>query len=146
MNPIPTILYVDDDENDVLLLRHALRCAKQSVDLKIVNDPEKASAYLEGRDGYADRESHPFPSLVLLDLKMPRMHGLEVLNWIRRHPKLKRLVVIVFTASNHGVEVNRAYEMGANSYLVKPVELGALVEMIKLMGSYWMTVNVKPTY
>ena len=140
----PTILYVDDDDNDVLLLKHAFRCAKLPFDLQVVNDPEKASAYLGGQDVYADRNLYPLPALVLLDLKMPRMNGLEVLEWIRSQPTLKRLVVIVFTASNQAAEVNRAYEMGANSYLVKPVELESLVEIVKGMSTYWMTLNERP--
>ncbi|EEF58042.1 response regulator [Pedosphaera parvula] len=140
----PTILYVDDDENDVLLLKHALRCCKLSFNLQVVNDPERASAYLGGQDIYADRKLYPIPSLVLLDLKMPRMNGMEVLAWIRSQPALKHLVVIVFTASNQASEVNRAYEMGANSYLVKPVELELLVEIVKGMTQYWMTLNEQP--
>jgi CheY-like chemotaxis protein len=141
----PTILYVDDDDNDVLLLRHAFRCAKLPFDLQVVNDPEKASAYLGGQDIYSDRKSYPMPVLVLLDLKMPRMNGLEVLGWIRSQPALKRLVVVVFTASNQEAEINRAYEMGANSYLVKPVELGSLVEIVKGVSTYWMMLNERPT-
>ncbi|HZQ46081.1 MAG TPA: response regulator [Verrucomicrobiae bacterium] len=145
-NSVPTILYVDDDENDVLLLRHAVRSAQLSFNVQVVNDPENASAYLAGQGIYADRKCFPLPELVLLDLKMPRMHGLEVLAWIRSQPVLKRLVVIVLTASNQGSEVNRAYELGANSYLVKPVELEALVEMVKGIGAYWMTLNERPGF
>lgn len=141
----PTILYVDDDENDALLLRHALRCAKLPFKVQVVNDPENASAYLSGQGIYCDRKLYPMPALVLLDLKMPRMNGLEVLEWIRNQPFLKRLVVVVFTASNQAVEVNRAYEMGANSYLVKPVELESLVEIVKGMAAYWMNLNQSPT-
>jgi CheY-like chemotaxis protein len=138
MSNIPTILYVDDDDNDVLLLKHALRCAKLAFDVQVVNDPEKASAYLSGQGVYSDRERHPWPALVLLDLKMPRMHGLEVLTWIRSQSSLENLVVVVLTASNHIPEINRAYELGANSYLIKPVELGELVEIVRGMIAYWM--------
>jgi CheY-like chemotaxis protein len=141
----PTILYVDDDDNDVLLLKHALRCAKQPFNLQVVNDPEKAGAYLGGEGIYADRKAHPMPALVLLDLKMPRMNGMEVLAWIRSQPELKRLVVVVLTASNQEVEVNRAYEMGANSYLVKPVELESLVEIVRGLMTYWLVLNQRPT-
>ncbi|MDB6123496.1 MAG: two-component system response regulator, partial [Pedosphaera sp.] len=115
------------------------------LDLQVVNDPEKASAYLSGQDIYSDRTTYPMPALVLLDLKMPRVDGLEVLGWIRSQPALKRLVVIVFTASNQAAEVNRAYEMGANSYLVKPIELGLLVEIVRGMGMYWMKLNERPS-
>ncbi|MDB6018792.1 MAG: putative response regulator, CheY [Pedosphaera sp.] len=144
MSDIPTILYVDDDDNDVMLLKHALRCAKLLFDVQVVNDPEAASAYLNGQGIYANRELHPMPRLVLLDLKMPRMHGLEVLLWIRNQPRFAQLVVIVLTASNHIPEINRAYELGANSYLIKPVELGELVGIVRGMSAYWLAVREKP--
>jgi CheY-like chemotaxis protein len=144
MNDIPTILYVDDDDNDVLLLKHAIRSAGVSLNVQAVNSPELAGAYLDGKDTYADRNCFPLPALVLLDLKMPRTNGFEVLAWIRKHPTLKHLVVIVLTASKHPPEVNRAYEMGANSYLIKPVALEALVELVKGIASYWMILNHRP--
>jgi CheY-like chemotaxis protein len=144
MSNIPTILYVDDDDNDVLLLKHALRCAKLSFHVQVVNDPENASAYLSGQGVYSDRERHPWPALVLLDLKMPRMHGLQVLTWIRSQSSLENLLVIVLTASNHIPEINRAYELGANSYLIKPVELGELVKIVRGMITYWMLFTEKP--
>jgi CheY-like chemotaxis protein len=145
MHKPPTILYVDDDDNDVLLLKHALRCAKLIFDVQVVNDPENASAYLDGDGKFSDRTLHPLPELVLLDLKMPRMHGLEILAWIRRHPRFKELVVVVLTASNHVPEINRAYELGANSYLIKPVELGELVGIIRGMIAYWMRQPTQAT-
>ena len=138
VNKPPTILYVDDDDNDVLLLMHALRCAKLTFDVQVVNDPENAGAYLNGEGKYSDRVVYPLPGLVLLDLKMPRMHGLEILAWIRNHPHFKELVVVVLTASNHAPQINRAYELGANSYLIKPVELGELVDIIRGMAEYWL--------
>lgn len=143
-NNIPTILYVDDDDNDVVLLKHAIRSAQLNFNVQAVNNPEEASAYLDGEGPYSDRKCFPMPSLVLLDMKMPRMCGLEVLAWIRQHPLLKRMVVIVLTASNQLSEINRAYELGANSYLVKPVELASLVDMVRGIGHYWMTLNEKP--
>ncbi len=144
MNKIHTILYVDDDDNDVSLLKHAVGCAQVRCQVQAVNDAEKAAAYLAGKGQYANRRTFPSPTLVLLDLKMPRMDGLEVLAWIRRQPVLKRLVVIVLTASNQACEVNRAYELGANSYLVKPVELEGLVEIVKGLSAYWMVLNERP--
>lgn len=144
MNKMHTILYVDDDDNDVVLLKHAVRSAQLRCSVQSVNDPEKAAAYLSGKGQYADRKCYPVPSVVLLDLKMPRMNGLDVLAWIRSQPVLKRLVVIVLTASNQGCEVNRAYELGANSFLVKPVELEALVDLIKGIGAYWLNLNERP--
>jgi CheY-like chemotaxis protein len=143
MHRPPTILYVDDDDNDVLLLKHALRCAKLIFDVQVVNDPENASAYLSGKGKFSDRTLYPSPALVLLDLKMPRMHGLEILAWIRKHPLFKDLVVVVLTASKHVPEINRAYDLGANSYLFKPVELGGLVGIIRGMITYWLRPQLK---
>jgi CheY-like chemotaxis protein len=141
-NSNPTILYVDDDDNDVVLLKHAIRSASLRFNVQSVTDPENAISYLSGDGPYSDRKCFPVPSLVLLDLKMPRMNGLEVLTWIRNQPLLKRMVVIVLTASSHAMEINSAYELGANSYLVKPVELTSLVEMVKGIAGYWMSLNV----
>jgi len=141
-NSNPTVLYVDDDDNDVVLLKHAIRSAGLRFNVQSVTDPENAVSYLSGNGLYADRKCFPVPSLVLLDLKMPRMSGLEVLTWIRNQPLLKRIVVIVLTASSHAMEINRAYELGANSYLVKPVELTSLIEMVKGIAGYWMSMNV----
>jgi CheY-like chemotaxis protein len=139
-----TILYVDDDDNDASLVKHALRCAQARCQVYAVNDAEKAAAYLSGKGQFADRKTYPSPAVVLLDLKMPRMHGLEILQWIRSQPVLKRLVVIVLTASNQASEVNRAYEMGANSFLVKPVELEGLVQIVKGICAYWLNLNERP--
>ena len=144
MDEIQTVLYVDDDDNDALLLKHAFRSAQSPFRIQVVNDHESATAYLTGCGCYADRKCFPLPALVLLDLKMPRMHGLELLTWIRSQPVLKRLVVIVLTASKHASEINRAYELGANSYLVKPVELNGLVETAKAIAAYWLVLNQQP--
>jgi CheY-like chemotaxis protein len=141
MENIPTILYVDDDDNDVLLLKHALRCAALRFNVQVVNNPEDAGAYLEGRGAYSDRARHPLPDLVVLDLKMPRMHGLEILSWIRSQARFEELAVAVLTASNHLPDINRAYELGANFYLIKPVELAELVASIRGMITYWMWSN-----
>src|SRR6185436_19106846 len=97
-NP-PVILHVEDDPNDVLLFQRAFRKANLAVNIQSVTDGDKAVAYLSGADGYADREKFPLPALILLDLKMPRKSGLEVLAWIRGQASLRRLVVVIFTSS-----------------------------------------------
>ncbi len=113
--------------------------------LEAVGDGDKALAYLTGAQPYANRDEHPLPTLVLLDLKMPRKSGLEVLAWIRSQPPLRRLLVAVFTSSKHDEDINKAYELGANSYLLKPVGFEALVELMKMVNQYWFTINERPS-
>ena len=138
------LLHVEDDPNDVLLLQRAFRKANAQVTIQAVTDGDKAVAYLSGADEFAEREKYPLPSVVLLDLKMPRKSGLEVLAWIRNEQKLRRLIVIIFTSSKHDEDVNKAYDLGANSYLVKPVGFDMLVEVAKLIQQYWMERNERP--
>lgn len=125
-------------------MQQACRKAEGSFHLHSVPDGETAIAYLNGTGSYSDRESHPLPSLVLLDLKMPRKSGFDVLAWIRSEPSLKHLPVIIFTASNQEEDIKRAYEMGANSYLVKPVGIHTLIEMVKMIDGYWLGLNQNP--
>ena len=139
-----TILHVDDDPNDSLLLRHACRAASLNYGIECVSDGEVAMAYLTGKEPYANRQQYPMPNLVLLDLKMPRKTGFEVLEWLRREPSLRRLVVFVFTSSRHQEDIDRAYELGANGYLVKPVGFDRLVDDLKAVNQ-WLELNERPT-
>jgi CheY-like chemotaxis protein len=141
MTNSPVILHVEDDPNDVLLFQRAFRKANLTVNIQSTTDGDKAVAYLSGAEGYADREKFPLPTLILLDLKMPRKSGLEVLAWIRGQANLRRLVVVIFTSSKHDEDLNRAYDLGANSYLVKPVGFDMLVDLVKLLHQYWLTLN-----
>lgn len=141
MTNLPVILHVEDDPNDVLLFQRAFKKANLSVNIQSVSDGDKAVAYLSGANGFDDREKFPLPALILLDLKMPRKSGLEVLAWIRGQDKLRRLLVVIFTSSKHDEDINRAYDLGANSYLVKPVGFDMLVDVAKLLHQYWLTVN-----
>jgi len=101
-------------------------------------------AYLSGKPPYADRNRYTLPALMLLDLKLPRKSGLEVLQWVRQQDGLKRLPVVVLTSSRETADVNRAYDLGANSYLVKPVAFESLLEMVKALNLYWMTLSERP--
>ena len=132
------ILLVEDDHNDVLLIKRAFQKVNIANPIIVVNDGEQAVSYLAGREPYVDRA---VPMLVLLDLKLPRKSGHEVLEWLRQQPNLKRLPVVVLTASSESSDVNRAYDLGANSYLVKPVTFDALVEMVKTLNLYWLILN-----
>ena len=140
-----TILHVEDDPNDVLLVSRAIQKANTSMVVRSVGDGDQALAYLSGTDAFVNREEHPIPHLVLLDLKMPRKSGLEVLAWIRQQANLKRILVVIFTSSKHDHDINRAYELGANSYLVKPVGFDALQETMKQVDHYWARINQPPT-
>ena len=141
--PLP-ILLVEDDPDDVLLIRRAMRQARLANPVSVVGDGEAAVAYLEGRGPYADRAAHPLPALVLLDLKLPRLSGFEVLSWLRAQPGLRRLPVVVLTSSDQPVDVNRAYELGANTYMVKPGSLDRLIEIVKSVDVYWCLLSTHP--
>lgn len=139
-----TILLVEDDENDILLIQRAFRKAKLSNPLQVVRDGEQAVAYLRGDSEFADRSRSPLPIVILLDLKLPRLGGHEVLGWLRAQESLKRIPVVVLTSSKESADVNRAYDLGANSYLVKPVEFDNLIEMVKNIDMYWFVMNQNP--
>src|SRR5436190_17356368 len=126
-----TVLHIDDDANDTALLQAAARSANLQFQLHNVEDGDRAIAYLSGSPPYSDRKMYPLPSLVLLDLKMPRATGFEVLKWIRKHPELGQLPVVVLSGSELHEDVRRAYLGGANSYLVKPIGFEALVKMVR---------------
>lgn len=139
-----SILLVEDDSNDVILVRRAFRKAEIDIPIQIVSDGEEAIAYLTNQPPYEDREEYPLPTLILLDLKLPRVTGLEVLEWIRNQPHLKRLLVVVLTSSSESPDVNKAYDLGANSYLIKPVTFSNLVELMEKVHGYWFTLNQPP--
>ena len=138
-----TILLVEDDSNDVLLVRRAFRKAKLNPQIEIVADGDEAIAYLTRQPPYSDRQLD-LPSLILLDLKLPRRSGLEVLEWIRQQPHLKRILVIVLTSSRENPDVAKAYDLGVNSYLVKPVAFEDLVKLMSQVHHYWLDLNEKP--
>ena len=138
------VLVAEDDANDVLLLRRACRKARLINPLQVVTDGDDAIAYLRGDGEYADRDRYPLPVLLLLDLKMPRRSGFEVLEWLKAESPLKRLPVVVFTSSRESVDVQRAYDLGANSYLVKPGSPDDLIRMVQSLDLYWMIYNEPP--
>src|SRR5260370_11411099 len=126
-----TILLVDDSPDDVLLIRLALARAGLTHKLMVVADGEKALLYLRGETPFANREEFPLPRLLLLDLAMPRMGGFEVLEWIRSRPELTQIPVIVLTGSALFADSNRAYELGARSFVTKPSDPTALTSSLK---------------
>jgi CheY-like chemotaxis protein len=139
-----TILHVEDDPNDVLLVERAIKKSNAPAVLRSVSDGDKAVSYLKGEESFANREQHPLPDLVLLDLKMPRKSGLEVLTWIREQNHFRGLPVVIFTSSKHEQDISRAYDLGANSYLVKPVGFDSLLDTLKQVYQYWASLNQRP--
>jgi CheY-like chemotaxis protein len=138
------ILLVEDSPDDALLIQRAFRKANLANPVELVRDGEDAVTYLSGAAPYEDRERFPLPVFMLLDLKLPRRSGLEVLAWVREQPALRRLPVVVLTSSRESVDVNRAYDLGVNSYLTKPVGFEALLEMVKNVNLYWLVLNENP--
>jgi CheY-like chemotaxis protein len=138
------ILLVEDNPDDVLLIRRAFKKANLINPLRVASDGEQAIAYLSGKGEYADRATYPLPVFVLLDLKLPRVDGHEVIEWMRAQPGLRCIPVVVLTSSVQDADVRHAYHAGANSYLVKPVEFEALLSMVKALNLYWSVMNVPP--
>jgi CheY-like chemotaxis protein len=138
------ILLVDDDANDVVLVTRAFTAIESDDQIQHAEDGEDAVAYLQGEGKYADRDTFPLPSLVLLDLKLPRMTGFEVLGWVRSQASLKRLPIVVVTSSNVRNDVNYAYELGANSYVTKPNNLAALTIIMRTIRDYWCELVEQP--
>lgn len=132
---LQVILIVDDDINDRTLLEHAFRKAAPHIQLRLTKDAFHAEDYLVGRDPYGDRREHPLPSVILLDLKMPRRSGLEFLAWMRDQPGLAAIPVIVLSSSQESSDIDRAYELGARSYLVKSVDLRELISVVQGLGT-----------
>jgi CheY-like chemotaxis protein len=144
MSESQTILIVEDNPTDAMLIRRAFAKLNIANPVQVVADGDRAVDYLSGRDGYADRTQFPLPALILLDLKLPRRSGLEVLEWLRSQDGLRRLPVVMLTSSRQSQDVNRAYDLGANSYLVKPVEFDSLQEMLGTINTYWIDWNEQP--
>lgn len=138
------VLLVEDEENDILFVQRAFKHAGILNPLEITRNGDEAVAYLQGVGKFADRTQFPLPVFVLLDLKMPRKSGLEVLAWAKEQTGLKRIPIVVLTSSKNDADVNRAYELGANSYLVKPVSFEGLIELVKSLQLYWLVLNERP--
>jgi CheY-like chemotaxis protein len=133
------ILHVEDNPDDLLLVELAFRKAGVDVSLETATDGNKAIQMLQNGLGTVP------PACLLLDVKLPTLSGLEVLAWIRNQPQFKRLPVVMLTSSFLPDDINRAYELGANSYLTKPSDLDALVDLAKTIDLYWLRTNTRPT-
>lgn len=141
MDDLSTVLLVEDDPDDAELISHAFGKAGIVNPVITVDDGDEAIHYVQGRLAYADRRRFPVPSLILLDLKLPRRSGFEVLEAIRATEATRRVPVVVLTSSSQEDDIRRAYDVGANSYLVKPVGRDALVAMVQALDAFWMKLN-----
>lgn len=142
-----TILLVEDDPNDVLFLKRALSKNGIHNPVSVLSDGEEAIAYLSGGGHYSDRIKYPFPKVIMLDLKMPRRGGLEVLEWLKDHPEFRVIPTIVLTSSKINEDVIKAYGLGANSYMVKPSNFDDLQKMMKTAHDYWsLCLKPEPNY
>src|SRR5258706_502401 len=135
------ILVAEDNPTDIFILKRAFLKAGIDPHISFVRDGQEVLDYLEGEKDFSDRKAHPFPELMLLDLKMPKLDGFDVLRWVRKQPGLNRLLVIVLTSSNQSKDVNRAYDLGANSYLVKPSRLDDFTDVVERLNDYWLEIN-----
>lgn len=142
MSPQP-ILLVEDDENDVFFFQRAMSKAGMSHPLQVVRDGQEAINYLQGDGKFACRAEFPLPGLILLDLKLPYVMGLDVLRWIRQQPRLAAIVIIL-SSSQQAADVAEAYSRGANAYLVKPAQTSQLGDMVRAVSDFWLKQNTPP--
>jgi len=142
MNNLAQILLIEDNPMDIILTLDAFKEAKLHNQINIAHDGEEALDYLFGRGNFSDRNIYPIPSLILLDLKMPGIDGFEVLKQVKNAEKLKRIPVIILTSSKEEGDRALSYDIGANSYLLKPVAFNGFVDVVKRIDDYWFTLNI----
>ena len=139
-----TVLLVEDDLNDIFLVKRAFKMARLETPLQVVTDGEDAVHYLSGHGKYADRENHPLPGLIVMDIKMPRMSGFDVLEWLKHDSVLRRIPIVIVSSSDRPQDINRAYELGANAYMVKPMNFRAVEALFQSITHYWGLECAKP--
>jgi CheY-like chemotaxis protein len=139
-----TILHVEDRDEDIFLLQYAFKRAEITNPVQVATDGQMAIDYLAGTGKFSDRKQFPLPCMVLLDLKLPHRMGLEVLEWIRQEPAVKSLIVIVLSSSVFEGDIQRAYDLGVNAFLVKPSDADRIADMCKALKHFWFTHNQPP--
>ncbi|MDB6055993.1 MAG: putative response regulator, CheY [Verrucomicrobiales bacterium] len=139
-----TILLVEDSQDDVFFMNRACKKALVTNPINVAQDGQEAIDYLSGEGKFKDRKQFELPAVVLLDLKLPHKNGLEVLQWIRSRPQFKTLIVVLLTSSRENRDVEAAYKLGANAFLVKPSHFDHLVEMLKAFKVFWIDQNEFP--
>ena len=144
-NDFIELLLIEDLEEDAQLTLRALRKNNLVNRIKWIEDGEDALNYLFAKDNYVDRDSHDTPKVILLDLKLPKINGLEVLKQIKSNEITKRIPVIVMTSSKESKDIDLAYSLGANSYIVKPIDFKKFAEVASSLGVYWLMINQNPS-
>jgi CheY-like chemotaxis protein len=145
MNDSSIVLLAEDNEDDALLTQIAFKKARLANPLQIVSDGVEVIAYLKGEGQFADRVRYPFPMLLLLDLRMPRVNGFEVLTWMQQHSEINHLPVAVMTSSVDEPDIERAYQLGADSYLIKPPNAETLLALVQRLKAYWLILKEQPS-
>jgi CheY-like chemotaxis protein len=138
-SPVP-ILIADDDEEDRMLARDALEESRLANSLFFVHDGVELLDFLHRRGPFEDPSTSPRPGIILLDINMPRMTGLEALRDIKRDPSLRRIPVVILTTSRADEDIIRSYDLGVNSFISKPVTFNGLVDVMRLLGTYWFEI------
>jgi len=141
MNDHATVLLAEDNEDDSLLTEIAFKKARLANPLQVVKDGVEVIAYLKGEGRFSDRVRYPFPMLLLLDLRMPKVNGFEVLSWLQAHPEIAHLPVAVMTSSVDEPDIDRAYKLGADSYLIKPPNAETLLALVQRLKAYWLILR-----
>lgn len=138
------ILHVEDREEDVFLLKFAFKTAEITNPVHVAADGQLAIDYLAGNGEFSNRQLHPLPLITLLDIQLPFKTGLDVLEWVREQPALKSLIIVMLTSSAYDHDICRAYNLGANGFLVKPSGTPALADMCRALKHYWLVHNQPP--
>lgn len=139
------ILLVEDNPDDIELARRAFKKVNINNNMVITHDGAETLEYLHGKGKYQGRNIEDLPRIILLDLKMPKVHGLEVLKHVRENKQTKYIPVIILTSSQDKKDVLRSYELGANSYIVKPIDFLKFSQVVQQIVIYWLTLNEQPT-
>lgn len=144
MDKLLHILLVEDNKMDIALTLDAFREARLANKIQVAKNGEEAIAYLTGEGKYSDRKTYPLPSIILLDLKMPGIGGLEVLKIVKNTDEIKRIPIIILTSSKEDGDRAMSYDLGANSYLVKPLSFEGFLDVVSKVLDYWIILNVEP--
>jgi DNA-binding response OmpR family regulator len=137
MSATLTLLVVEDDENDFHFINSALRKSPVRVRVHWARDGAEARDYLAGEGEFTDRRFFPLPDIVVLDLKMPRFNGFDLIRWVRQHPEHAMLPLLVLSSSDYGPDIENAYALGATTYFVKPMDLDQFVALFRSIAEYW---------
>jgi CheY-like chemotaxis protein len=138
------LLIAEDSQDDAFFLHRAIEKTDAPITPRFVSDGEEVIEYLSGKNHFADREKYPMPALIILDIEMPRKSGLEVLRWLKSHDALRKMPVVMLSSSDRQEDVERAYSLGANAYMVKPLGSARLRELVRAIDTYWRDFCMLP--